>query len=74
MLCLEEIVELENRCSSLQLFHELFCSSLNINQTYSERPKSFRGAACRGLPALLPCVPGRARTPVRAAAGPRRIR
>src|SRR5581483_5097229 len=24
-------------------FHELFCSSLNINYTFSERPKSFRG-------------------------------
>ena len=53
-------------------FHELFCNLLNINHTYSERPKSFRGAACSGLPALPPWA-DRARTPVRAAAGPRRI-
>jgi hypothetical protein len=41
-------------------FHELFCNSLKINHTYSERPKSFRGTACRGLPALPPCAVGRA--------------
>ncbi len=44
----------------LRYLHTPDCSSLNINHAYSEHLKSFRGTACRGLPAYHRVPVGRA--------------